>query len=199
MLLLSVSFLVVLTAIAPLEAASRKGWFKIGTMWIEGTISGSSISVSDGVITAEPPATLELDTDPKITIDGGTGAIVVPFSPNKPLGKISMLASMGTNINVSNEGIHINSSVPLDLTIYDLSGKNVYSATSQNNVLIGNNTLNSTNGLYMVRLVNMEGKENIITFIFHNNSFIFNDNEELCYTNEDLGIIIECILSTKMR
>ncbi|MDR0927351.1 MAG: T9SS type A sorting domain-containing protein [Ignavibacteria bacterium] len=91
--------------------------------------------------------------------------------------------------------MRINSTKLLDITIYDLSGRSVYSANAQNNVFIGCNTFNFTNGLYMIRLMNMEGEENILTFIFNNNSFIFNENEGLYDYKQDNSMILEYLLS----
>jgi hypothetical protein len=47
----------------------------------------------------------------------------------------------------------------------------------------------------MIRLMNMEGEENILTFIFNNNSFIFNENEGLYDYKQDNSMILEYLLS----
>jgi len=155
-----------------MAAAKITGQFYINGRWVEGTMYADAICVKDGHAYAEPPWS--------IIIKGGGAVgshedgVVVPY---RPLGKVSMsdfLSDKNANIDFDKNGIGINSDVELDVSIYDLSGRVVYSATAQN-MFVGCNVF--VNGHYTMQIVDAERQMVTVTFIFTNGEFMVNSHK----------------------
>ena len=164
----------------------RTGWFFFQGAWHFGEISGSSISVNGGIITANPPATSGLNNG--TVIDSPNERLAFPFNPgvrgkveNPPIRFAKDLITYDQN------GIKIYSQNPIEVTIYGLDFKVVYYAQNVTNVNIDKGTLASgistsippSAGYYMLRVTNNEGGDDILEFMFVDDSFMF-----INYNNE---------------
>jgi len=169
--LLVLATLVVIANVS-LYAAALEAEFYIDGKWRKGTLlSAADIVIKDGNATPTPPWAFVGEGDPPYTT-GGNGSVKIPVRIPPPGGnnKISMSE---IDISVSNyNGLDINYTEPLDVSIYDMSGKCVYSATDKKNIKVDRNTLTLTNGLYMLRLINKEGESQTMNFMFTDDAII---------------------------
>ncbi len=87
-------------------------------------------------------------------------------------GKIAVI------ITSNNDEFDVDFLEPLKVSIFDLNGKCIYSATDITNVKISGNTLNIINGHYMLHLENKEGEIKNMNFIFINSSIFINNHDD---------------------
>jgi len=65
--------------------------------------------------------------------------------------------------------------MPLEISIYDISGKRIYSASDKINFILDRNTTNFTNGYYFLRLEDKKGNSTMMNFIIINDAIIINN------------------------
>jgi hypothetical protein len=158
--------LLVVTSSVSLMAAGLEGEYLVNGQWVSATLYGESISVSNGQATAEPPWAL-IGPDGKV-LGHGDGEGTYPF--RRPAGKTTFLSETEIILSEAN-GIEINSIEQLDVSIYDASGRCVYTTSSQSNVSVDRHLL--PNGHYMLRLTNKGGETITTNFMLINGkSFI---------------------------
>jgi len=167
---------------ANIFAATQEGKFLVGDKWVAATLHAQDIKIDKDIfgketITGTPPYALVSGDNVleyselrefKSEFREGKGGGGNNNSKTKKSGKVI----------ATNEGLSITSEELLDVAIYDLLGRVVYTATDINNLSIDRNTLNLTNGTYMLRSVNKEGKEERAMFLLNGDSFIISNSKE---------------------
>ena len=155
------------------------GKFKVGTNWVPATLTAQTINQ-----TANDCGTINVTSSAPYSLRGMANEIISESDCVGYSGKFIEGRDSGDDANRkhskianTNEGLSITSDNILDIEIYDYLGRCVYTAKDKN-ISIDKNTLNLTNGTYLLRLVNKEGKEEISTFMFDGSSFIFSNSKE---------------------
>ena len=157
---------------------SVTGSFYINGQWTKGKLVSQAISIhnENGTVMASTSGPWQLNNLENQEITSGDKPISVPYRDDRG-GDSGNKKHSKEKIISTNDGLSITSDDVLDIQIYDLLGKSVYAVKSKN-ASIDKNTLNLTNGTYMLRSVDKEGKENITTFMFDGNSFMFSNPKE---------------------
>jgi hypothetical protein len=129
----------------PLLCAALQGEFYVNGEWVNATLCGASVGVGkDGNVLGHSD-------------NQGT----YPFK--RPPGKASFLLETEIVFSDAN-GVEITSAEELDMSIYDVSGRCMYSASGQNSLSVDRRSL--PNGQYILHLVNKEGETAATNFIF---------------------------------
>jgi len=160
---------------ANVSAATVKGSFLIAGEWYDGYLTSETITRTPSgygavIVTAKPPYRLKSLTGSLLKMSE-LRDFVAEFIEDKNYND-------GGKIVPTNDGLTIISDDALDIKIYDLSGKCVYSATDVNNLYISKNTLNVNSGTYILHSVTKDGREERTTFIFDGSSFIIANPKE---------------------
>lgn len=149
-------------AISPLFAdVTYEGDMYLFGEWRNGTASGSSICFNDdGTMTIQPPVTIKAGG---ITITS-TDPITVPVRGARKA--ISLSSNEAADINIFvRDGLNVNSKEALNVSVYDISGRCVYSSNNITNAVINKNVI-TTNGSYILHLSCEEGDITSINFMF---------------------------------
>jgi len=131
-------------------------------LWIAGTLNSAKLyrSVDDAGDTyyTTGEGLWNLNTPDGTPIAQGSTSIKLKYTSGKGGGSGSTWNNNKSKPKISSDGR------------FDLSGRRIYSATNQNNVVVDKDML--SNGRYILRSKSKEGKEESTNFIFINGEFI---------------------------
>ena len=119
---------------------------------------------SDGSRTLYPPWEMRHNSE----VVAQSDRVRMSFDPCAPV-------VIGNKIVENSDELQLSNSENVNVSIFDVMGKCIYSATAENNVVINKNTLRLKDGFYFVRLLDREGGYKIVTFMFTNGSFIISE------------------------
>ena len=154
------------------------GKFYVGDRWVAGTLTADKIErTEDDLGNVTVTGTGNWKFEGSTGTYSGSNLFRTLYEEGKGCGGNNNSKTKGKIIS-TNEGLSISSDELLDVKIYDLLGKVVYTATDINNLSLDRNTLNLNNGTYMLRSANKEGKEERAMFLLNGNSFIISNSKE---------------------
>ncbi len=177
-IMLLVTLLFVTSATALMAEASLEGYFCVDGEWVKGTAYGKSITIKDGVAYLEPPCALVLGGE-----NNGTSSSDSTLSygyrrkfenEKKAVSFLDIIKESATNIKCS-DGLFVQSDVPADVFIYDLSGALVYSVANKKNIKIEKNSL--VDGNYFLKVVDSKGNISNYNFMLSNGSMYINSSK----------------------
>ena len=155
-------------------SATMTGYFLIGDQVIYGTLSASSISIEGDSVVAHPPWKFE---SVAIVIENEIedGVFKIPHRNERYIvnGNENMILTINNAPNKVNSFVDedlditynsmdkllqiISTSKPIDVNVFDLSGKIVYSTTNSTSVNIIPNHLTQTEGVYFLKITSEDG------------------------------------------
>ena len=199
-------------------AESLYGTFEIDGMVVEGTLFAQKIEPGNGYLRVTPPWAFigYYNGNPIIIVSDSPGNITIVFPPlinSKPMDEDYSGSLLNSSIekefnityNPTNEILEISSvSNPIDVVVYDLSGKIVYT-NSGPNLTISTNSLSQAESTYILKAT-LDGQTITKKFIISNGNCFFSpakaiikNNVETINTNNLLEIngtyIIKNLLS----
>ncbi len=172
--LMLIVLLFVATASA-LMARTLECLILVDGIYVSGTIYSNEITVDVGpptVATFTPPWAIVTSDGIVLGASGDVGGSAIIRLPNQ---KAALLSE--ANVTFSDiSGVNISSKQPLSVSIYDITGNLIYSATERTDLQISAELL-SDNAYYVLRLMDKEGNVSNCNFMLSNGTMFYNSNK----------------------